>query len=38
MKVKIKKVLKCEILVIGTGVARLVATERALKNRKKYIL
>lgn len=38
MKVKIKKVLECEILVIGAGIAGLVATERALKNRKKVYL
>jgi len=38
MKVKIKKMLECEILVIGAGIAGLVATERALKNRKKVYL
>lgn len=38
MRVKIKKKLECEILVIGTGIAGLIATERALKNKRKVCL
>lgn len=38
MKIRVKKQLECEILVVGTGIAGLVATERALKNRKKVCL
>lgn len=38
MKIKIKKEFKTEILVVGTGIAGLIATERALKKRKRVCL
>lgn len=38
MKVKIKKIYKCDFLVVGTGIAGLIASERALKKGKNVCL